>query len=132
MTVIRHAKSVKISASVLFASKKTALNRIALNHPNFRVEMPNFLNLVVFEQSLYQGGENDSTSTLAALVAFWLSDNDDNKNALQSFTDDNDNDIKCSTDDNNDNDNVETSVLGEVGRRTPLGVVRANTSGLMR
>ena len=76
-----------------------------------------------FEQSLYQGGENDSTSTLAALVAFWLSDNDDNKNALQSFTDDNDNDIKCSTDDNNDNDNVETSVLGEVGRRTPLGVV---------
>ena len=41
MTVIRHAKSVKISASVLFASKKSALNRIALNHPNFRVEMTN-------------------------------------------------------------------------------------------
>ena len=76
-----------------------------------------------FCQSLSQGGDNDGTSTLAALVAFWLSDNNDNKNALQSFTDDNDNDIKCSTDDNNDNDNVETSVLGEVGRRTPLGVV---------
>ena len=50
----------------------------------------------------------------------------------KSITDDDDNDIKCSTDDNNDNDNVETSVLGEVGQRTPLGVVRANTSGLMR
>ena len=50
----------------------------------------------------------------------------------KSITDDDDNDIKCSTDDNNDNDNVEASVLGEVGRRTPLGVVRANTSGLMR
>ena len=50
----------------------------------------------------------------------------------KSIADDDDNDIKCSTDDNNDNDNVETSVLGEVRRRTPLGVVRANTSGLMR
>ena len=73
-----------------------------------------------FEQySLNQGGENDSTSTLAALVAFSLSDNDDNKDALQSSTDDNDNDIKCSTDDNNDNDNVETSVLGKLSEGLP-------------
>ena len=48
----------------------------------------------------------------------------------KSITDDDD--VKYTTDDNNDNDNVETSVLGEVGRRAPLGVVRANTSGLMR